>query len=84
MFAWHPRRAPKDVAEIVLSLLQPMLADGEALRGWCLATEQKTFSGRTTVVGVTDQRLLLVPVDRTFRPADGALSVRPGERAAAR
>ena len=39
---------PKDPAELVLPLVQPMLGDGEALRGWCLATEQTSFSGHTT------------------------------------
>ena len=68
---------PKDPAEVVLPLLQPLLADGEELRGWCLATEQSTFSGHTTVVGVTDQRLLVQAVDRKFRPKDDLLSIAP-------
>jgi hypothetical protein len=74
---------PKDPAEVVLPLLQPMLSDGEELRGWCLATEQSTFSGHTTVIGVTDERLLLQAVDRKFRPKDSLLAIRPGELATA-
>jgi hypothetical protein len=74
---------PKDPAELVLPLLQPMLADGEELRGWCLATEQTAFSGHTTVVGVTDQRLLVQGVDRKFRAKDALLAIRPDELAKA-
>jgi len=83
MFACHARVVPKDPAELVLPVLQPLLADGEELRGWCLATEQSTFSGHTTVVGITDRRLLLQAVDRKFRPKDEALAIGPGELAAA-
>ena len=74
---------PKDPAEVVLPLLQPMLSDGEQLRGWCLATEQSAFSGHTTVLAVTDQRLLLQPVDRKYRAKGDALTIRPGELAKA-
>jgi hypothetical protein len=61
MFACHAPAVPKDPADLVLPLLQPMLADGQQLRGWCLATEQSAFSGHTTVVGVTDRRLSSSP-----------------------
>ncbi|HEY3671143.1 MAG TPA: hypothetical protein VGN51_09415 [Acidimicrobiia bacterium] len=74
---------PKDPADVVLPILQPLLGDGEQLRGWCLATEQSTFSGHTTVVGITDQRLLVQAVDRKFHPKDDLLSVRPDELAKA-
>jgi hypothetical protein len=74
---------PRDPAELVVPLLQAQVADGEQLRGWCLATEQSTFSGHTTVVGVTDQRVILQAVDRKFRPRDDALSIRPDELARA-
>jgi hypothetical protein len=72
-----------DPAEVVLPLLQPLLTEGEELRGWCLATEQSTFSGHTTVLGVTDQRLLVQAVDRKFRPKDELLSIAPDELAKA-
>jgi hypothetical protein len=75
---------PKDPAELVLPVLNGLLAPDESLRGWCLATEQSTFSGHTTVVGITDQRLVLQAVDRKFRPKDDPLSIRPGELAAAK
>ena len=75
---------PKDPAELVVPILDALLAPEETLRGWCLATEQSTFSGHTTVVGVTDQRLVLQAVDRKFRPKDEPLSIRPGELKAAK
>jgi hypothetical protein len=83
MFACHARAVPKDPAEVVLPLLQPLLGDGEELRGWCLATEQSTFSGHTTVIGVTDQRLLVQAVDRKFRAKDELVAIRPDELARA-
>ena len=83
MFACQPHAVPKDPAEVVLPVLTAQLADGEELRGWCLATEQSAFSGHTTVVGVTDQRLLVQAVDRKFRPKDDLLAIRPDELASA-
>src|SRR5437588_846400 len=74
---------PKDPAEVVTPILDGLLTPGEQLRGWCLATEQSTFSGHTTILGVTDQRLLLQAVDRKFRAKDDALSIRPDELARA-
>ena len=79
MFACHARPMPKDPAELVVPIVQSLLDDGEQLRGWCLATEQSTFSGHTTILAITDQRLLLQAVDRKFRPKDDVLSIRPGE-----
>lgn len=70
---------PKDPAELAVPILEGLLEPGEALRGWCLAAEQSTFSGHSTVVGITDQRLVLQGVDRKFRPKDAALSIRTGE-----
>jgi hypothetical protein len=74
---------PKDPAELVAPILEGLLTPGEALRGWCLATEQSTFSGHTTIVGITDRRLVLQAVDRKFRPKVDALSIAPGEVARA-
>jgi hypothetical protein len=73
----------KDPAELVVPLLTGLLVPDETLRGWCLATEQSTFSGHTTVVGITDRRLLLQAVDRKFRPKDAPLPIRPDELASA-
>jgi hypothetical protein len=83
MFACHAGAMPKEPAELVVPIVDSLLVDGEQLRGWCLATEQSTFSGHTTVLAVTDQRLVLQAVDRKWRPKDDALSIRPGELAKA-
>ena len=83
MLACHAGGMPKDPAELVVPIVDSLLADGEQVRGWCLATEQSTFSGHTTVLAVTDQRVLLQAVDRKFRPKDDALSIRPDELAKA-
>ena len=74
---------PKDPADLVRPILEGLLAPDESLRGWFLAAEQSTFSGHTTVVAVTDQRLVLQAVDRKFRPKDEPLSIRPDELKAA-
>jgi len=83
MFACHAGGMPKDPAELVVPIVDSLLTDGEQLRGWCLATEQSAFSGHTSVVGVTDQRLLVQAVDRKFRAKDALLSIRPDELAKA-
>jgi hypothetical protein len=74
---------PRDPAELVTPILDGLLSPDEQLRGWCLAAEQSTSSGHTTILGVTDQRLVLQAVDRKFRPKDDALSILPGELAGA-
>ena len=74
---------PKDPAVVVTPILDGLLAPGEQLEGWCLGTEQSAFSGHTTILGITDQRLVLQAVDRKFRPKDDALSIRPDELAKA-
>ena len=83
MFACHAHPVPKDPAELVVPIVQSLLEAGEQRRGWCLATEQSTFSGHTTILAVTDRRLLVQAVDRKFRPKGDALAVLPGELARA-
>ncbi len=81
MFACDARAVPRNPAELVEPILQSLVADGEQLRGWCLATEQSTFSGHMSVVAVTDHRLLLQGVDRKLRPKDAPLAIQPDELA---
>ena len=50
---------PKDPSEVLLPHIEALLAPGESLQGWVIATEQSTFSGNMVVLGVTDQRLIL-------------------------
>lgn len=51
--------------------LEPELQPGETLVGVVHANEQKTFSAKFYAVGVTPDRLLIVPVDRKLQ-AGGA------------
>jgi hypothetical protein len=83
ILACNARAMPKDPADLVLPVLEARLEDGEVLRGWCLATEQSTFSGHTTIIGVTEHRLLLQAVDRKFRPKDDLFAVRTSDLARA-
>ena len=43
------------------------------------ATHQKTFSGSLYAIGVTDQRLLLQPLDRRMQPKGEPRPVTPNE-----
>jgi hypothetical protein len=63
--------------------LRRMLAPGEGLRGILFATRQKTFSGGAVVIGVTDRRLLIQPLDMRGRPKGDALAVTADDIASA-
>ena len=73
----------RDFATEVRPLLEQQLAPDEQLEGIVAATHQTTFSGRLIAIGVTDQRLILQPVDRKMRPKDEAVSILPDELASA-
>jgi hypothetical protein len=66
-----------DFAERVGPLLRSMLQEGETLQGIVAATHQKTFSGSLFVIGVTDRRLLLQPLDRHFQAKGDMRSISP-------
>jgi hypothetical protein len=75
------RPMPAGFADVVRPQLEAQLEQGEALRGIAAATYQKTFSGSTYAVGVTERRLLLQPLDRKLQPKGALVSVTPGEAA---
>lgn len=54
-------------------VLQPLLEPGEQLLGIAAATLKKTFSGGLYAIGVTDRRLILQALDRTFQAKEPAL-----------
>jgi hypothetical protein len=58
----------EETAELLRSQLTPMLEPGEALIGAVHATEPKTFSANIYIIGVTPNRLIVVPVDRRMNP----------------
>ena len=47
------------------------------------ATVQKTFSGGLFALGVTDRRLLLMPLDRRLQPKGDVRSIAPEDLVAA-
>jgi hypothetical protein len=53
-----------------VGVLGAALPAGEELRGLCMATQSKTFSGRAVVLGVTDARVLLLALNRRGEPAE--------------
>jgi hypothetical protein len=58
---------------------------GEPLRGLCIASQQKSmFKGGAVVLGVTDQHLLVQPLDRRGNPDGHARSIAPEQVASAK
>ena len=58
--------------------LESRLEGGEELRGICVASQQKgMFKGGAVAIGVTDQRLLVQPLDRRGEPDGEPLSIAP-------
>ena len=75
----------RDVAEDFHSQVRPrveqLLAPGESLQGVCAATQQSAFRGGMVALAVTDQRLLVQPLDRHAEPKGDAVSIPPDELA---
>lgn len=61
------RRA--EAERLLTEQLQPLLRPGEVLVGAVHANEQKTFSTRLYALGVTPERLILLPVNRKLQPS---------------
>jgi hypothetical protein len=70
-------------AQTVRPHLEAVLGPGEHLAGIVAATQQKTFSGGLYALGVTDQRILVMALDRRSQPKDEARSVTAGSLASA-
>jgi hypothetical protein len=66
-------------------VLTEQLSDGEELRGVCVASRQKSmFVGGAVAIGVTDQRLLIQPLDRRGDADGSAQSISPEQVASAK
>jgi len=63
----------------VRAAVEPSLVPGETLVGAMHAVQQSTFSGSMWAIGVTEQRLVLVPLDRKMTAKGPPTSVRPSE-----
>lgn len=60
--------------------LEANLEGGEELRGLCIASQQKgLFKGGAVVIGTTDRRLLVQPLDRRGNPDGPAQSIAPDQ-----
>jgi len=76
--------ARPSVSEKYADHLGSLLEPGEELTGVCAASEQQgMFKGRGVVLAVTDQRLLVVGLDRRGRPDGEAISLTPEDIAEA-
>jgi transcriptional antiterminator Rof (Rho-off) len=65
--------------------LEAALESGEELRGICAANHrQSAFKGRLVAIGVTDRRLLVLPIDRRGGPADSPQPIVPEQIASAK
>lgn len=66
-------------------ILEGQLENGEVLRGLCIGAQQKgLFKGGAAVIGITDRRLLLQPLDRRGEVDGTAQSILPEQIASAR
>jgi len=66
-----------DFSSVVRPRLESALDDGEQLEGVCAGSQQSTFKGRAVAIGVTDRRLMLMPLDRRGRPTEELISILP-------
>ncbi len=66
-------------AQRVRDALTPALVPGEQLAGAIHATRKSAFSGKVFAVGATDQRLVMVELDRKFAAKGSPISVRASE-----
>lgn len=57
-----------EMARILRTRLEPCLAPGEPLVGAVQATQPKTFSAKLFAVGITPDRLIVLPVNRKWEP----------------
>lgn len=63
----------------VRATVEPQVVAGESLLGCLNATAKSTFSAQVYAIGVTDQRLIFVPLDRKFGPKGPAEIVGPAD-----
>ena len=63
----------------VRAAIEPFVTPGEELVGCLHATARTTFSGQLYGIGVTNQRLVFVPLDRHMAAKGDAESVAPDD-----
>lgn len=57
--------------------VEAVLEPDEELRGFVAATQQSLFKGRLVALGVTDRRLIVVPLNRRIEPDGDPISITP-------
>ena len=63
--------------DLIHAAIQPEVLPAEQFRGAMRATAKPAFSSQVCAIGVTDARLILVPIDRKLAPKGPAVSIRP-------
>ena len=61
------------------AIMQGLLGPGEVLQGVIVANQQKTFAATIYLVGTTDRRIIMQPVDRKWQPSAAPLRFGPGD-----
>lgn len=63
-----------EAAKLIRAVLEPSVPAGETLNGAVYANKKSSFSAKLYAIGVTDQHVLIQPVDRKWKP-DGAIVI---------
>lgn len=63
-----------EAAKLIRAVLEPSVPAGETLNGAVYANKKSSFSAKLYAIGVTDQHILIQPVDRKWKP-DGAIVI---------
>jgi hypothetical protein len=66
-----------DLAAKLVPVARALLAPDETLTGCCVATWQRTLSGRMVAIAVAPSRIVVQPLDRRFSPAADAIPLPP-------
>ncbi|HEY7574412.1 MAG TPA: hypothetical protein VIB08_04570 [Thermoanaerobaculia bacterium] len=71
----------EELSRRLAAVVAPHLAAGEELSGVVHAHQAKLFSAELWAIGVTPERLVMVPIDRRHEAAGAPLSIPRGELA---
>lgn len=66
-----------ELAETLVPIARALLSPGETLTGCCIATWQRTFSGRMVAIAIAPGRIIIQPLDRRFGPVGSPISLPP-------
>jgi len=57
-----------EAAALIRAVIEPSVPAGETLRGAVYANKKSSFSAKLFAIGVTDQHIIIQPVDRKWKP----------------